>query len=489
MEEIQDEDPLAVPLSPPHQSTPGRDQASNGTVPHVHASPFHMENVPIGHNRSSAKRATTYYRNDAGPSTSSAPSTYYRIPTANTAERPRHSRNPFTPDSPSPSAGSSTSSINPLNQSVDKDISLPSDMHRDTAATSLHVQSSIVQRSTFTPQVVVPRLVKIVDRDITDSTLTVEHLTRNYTFLKVIDPNATLLYEAGTIAVPYSDLARTPAIFSSLNTSQLYQLATPHGRQVGFSSTFTQLEVLRGHKCIQSCPGWNSTILFTRNTHAPTSQSRPPQVVDIEYRNEYAVSPECTAQLDQLASQHHLPPSVRKPNLVRALMKHTCNGECTANTLVFEQTPRPRKEPFLARTLPDEISETGGPLTLQTLDDLDVLPMTLSNEILVDVDDGVTFISTYKLNRSFDYEGIVTEESVKALFSADMDSVYVPAFSPDIATFVSLYAHLKSKDMQQLCDRHSLKAPKAKPLLIQALLRHKCRTSDNLVCAGSRRTT
>ncbi|KAJ7431457.1 hypothetical protein B0H11DRAFT_1941683 [Mycena galericulata] len=476
MIEIQDEDPLAVPLSATSSRTLG--------IP-----PFTDTPLPLIY----AQQESTVQESASAPS---APRASYYKPTCTTSTK---------------IVSHTTDAVNAMSN-VSFSPNTPEDF----------VHPSSVHRSPAPPPLIAPKLVNIVPREITDSTVTIEHLTRNYTFFKVANADSVPLCENLTLAVPFSDLARTPGVFASFNTSQLYQLAVPHGRQVTFSSTYTQLEVLRGHRCIQTCSGWKSLILFSKKSDP---QQVPFHTLDIHYCND-AVLPvtgtittynlnrnfqlvasgsftnmeklylgsETTrilcrckdiaqfvslylhlnkSQLDELTTHHHLPSCARKPNAVRALMTHACHVGCSPLFLVFEHTSRFRKEPFIPRILPDQISDADVPLKLRSLDDLDVLPMTLSNDILVDVDDGTTFISTYKLNRSFDYMGIVTEATVKTLFSADMDTLYLPAFSADVATFVSLYPHLKVKDLQELSSAHTLKPLKTKPLLTQALLQHK----------------
>ncbi|KAJ7088869.1 hypothetical protein B0H15DRAFT_949501 [Mycena belliarum] len=111
-----------------------------------------------------------------------------------------------------------------------------------------------------------------------------------------------------------------------------------------------------------------------------------------------------------LATMHGLPFMHRRPNLLSALMQHECNDACPITGLLFKQLESARPGPFLLRAVPTSVPDTAP--TLQSLDDLHVLPLTLSNEIIVDPEDGETFVSTYKLNRVCDFVGIATKDTV-----------------------------------------------------------------------------
>jgi hypothetical protein len=108
--------------------------------------------------------------------------------------------------------------------------------------------------------------------------------------------------------------------------------------------------------------------------------------------------------LRSIAALHGLPHINRKQNLITALMEHSCELSCDADCLVFKQIIVPRKGPFTNRELPDPVPDTVP--TFESMDDLDVLPLMVNNDIVVDVDDACSYISTYKLNRSFDYVGL-----------------------------------------------------------------------------------
>ncbi|KAJ7756447.1 hypothetical protein DFH07DRAFT_773154 [Mycena maculata] len=139
--------------------------------------------------------------------------------------------------------------------------------------------------------------------------------------------------------------------------------------------------------------------------------------------------------LQFISTAHGLPLLFWKPNLIRQLMQHCCEiNYCHDNLMVFEQRsafhdatvtvtmgsvalPKPRQVTVTTGTSVPDI-----PSSLTTADDLFVLPMTMNNNIMVDKDDGATVISTYKLNRCFDYKGIVNNVNVKDIHASDLET-------------------------------------------------------------------
>jgi hypothetical protein len=63
-------------------------------------------------------------------------------------------------------------------------------------------------------------------------------------------------------------------------------------------------------------------------------------------------APLTVSDLRALAVCHHLPAMSRKPNLLEALLKHSCQSICELDCLLFKPILRPRLGPFIVRTLP-----------------------------------------------------------------------------------------------------------------------------------------
>ncbi|KAJ7023214.1 hypothetical protein C8F04DRAFT_1193674 [Mycena alexandri] len=107
-----------------------------------------------------------------------------------------------------------------------------------------------------------------------------------------------------------------------------------------------------------------------------------------------------------ITQAHGLPQINRKPNLIAALMKHTRSAP---------QWPIPLRE------LPTPIPDTKP--TLQSMDDLDVLPLALNNEIIVDADDGhveSNFIQEMSLGRTLG-RGVVRPRTVESVGILERD--------------------------------------------------------------------
>lgn len=177
-------------------------------------------------------------------------------------------------------------------------------------------------------------------------------------------------------------------------------------------------------------------------------------------------------QLRLIAIAHGLPDINRKPNLVAALMEHSCEEACIADCLVFRPVAVPRNGPFNKRVLPELVPDTAA--THESMDDLDVLPLMINNDIIVDVEDSISYISTYKLNRSFDCLGLVTKHMVGDLHRADMEFKYKTVHVPNISGFVASYPHLSVRQLTELCNAHGIGAPSRKPQLLETLMSHEC---------------
>jgi hypothetical protein len=79
-----------------------------------------------------------------------------------------------------------------------------------------------------------------------------------------------------------------------------------------------------------------------------------------------------------------------------------------------------------------------------------------SNELAVDAQDGTSFLTTYMLNKEFDYVEVVTDTTLARLYLVDMGVKYVAAHSHALSAFVSLYGHLSMKQLSALASLHSV---------------------------------
>ncbi|KAJ7508030.1 hypothetical protein B0H11DRAFT_2185129 [Mycena galericulata] len=210
---------------------------------------------------------------------------------------------------------------------------------------------------------------------------------------------------------PLSNVQRSPVHDNSISA----HLQPPRNVRISEDQvsdgyvTFAHLEEwyeYRGLYSEGSLPGHGDFIVLRRLNRARKVASTDESVDTILFSNEPGEPVPGMA----IAMAHGLPIIHRKPNLLKTLMQHTCDNSCDGDGFLLERTEfEPRYEPFLSRTLPVSVPDTAP--TFQSADDLDVLPVSLSNETVVDTGDGTEFVSTYKLNRCFNYVGLVTDRT------------------------------------------------------------------------------
>ncbi|KAJ7224995.1 hypothetical protein C8J57DRAFT_1252983 [Mycena rebaudengoi] len=106
---------------------------------------------------------------------------------------------------------------------------------------------------------------------------------------------------------------------------------------------------------------------------------------------------------------------------------------------------------------------------------------SISNEILVDVDDGTQFCSTYLLNKDFELSETVTDSTLTRIHLADMDVKYIAVHSSSLAGLVSLFSHFSVEHLTGFVNLHCITVPKSKPLLEEYISEHQC----NAKCPGN----
>ncbi|KAJ7121199.1 hypothetical protein C8R44DRAFT_736873 [Mycena epipterygia] len=119
---------------------------------------------------------------------------------------------------------------------------------------------------------------------------------------------------------------------------------------------------------------------------------------------------------------------------------------CTTNLLVFLKRAYPRSAPFI----PHEILVIAVPtqsLTLESMNDLNALPVLFKNDIQVDVEDGITHSSTYLLNSSYDFIEVVNSVTLPTLYHADMGVKFIAVAQTSMSSLVSFYQHLNMKQL------------------------------------------
>jgi hypothetical protein len=164
----------------------------------------------------------------------------------------------------------------------------------------------------------------------------------------------------------------------------------PGASQAGVIRSFTLNKFYR-FICCGTAQELSSLKLADADKHIICSTSDVSRLVSI-------VLSLSVKDLRALSVAHNLPVFYRKPNLICSLMEHMCEDTCNSNALIFKQLAVPYSGEFTARVLPDSVPDSQP--TLQSMEELDCLSMSLSNDIVVDPEDSVTFVSTYKLNRT-----------------------------------------------------------------------------------------
>jgi hypothetical protein len=93
---------------------------------------------------------------------------------------------------------------------------------------------------------------------------------------------------------------------------------------------------------------------------------------------------------------------------------------------------RPSAQGYPVRDLPVLDNNDTDPI-VRSLDNIDVLPLMMSNDLIVDENDGFTFVSTYELNRHFSYIEPVENQTLQTLHSADMGSKCIVGYMDNMS--------------------------------------------------------
>ncbi|KAJ7687298.1 hypothetical protein B0H17DRAFT_1136419 [Mycena rosella] len=144
----------------------------------------------------------------------------------------------------------------------------------------------------------------------------------------------------------------------------------------------------------------------------------------------------------------------------RCLLEHVCERYCLGKEMVLAFCPLQRarshvREPLVLDDLqdPDPV-----PPAVRGLDQVDVLPVTFSNEVNVDPDNGQKYVSTYLLNQEFDFVGVVNRETLEVF----------------ISLMSALIKAMNVKQLKDLSGAHFPGVMKKKADLLLNLLQHEC---------------
>ncbi|KAK6977895.1 hypothetical protein R3P38DRAFT_3236571 [Favolaschia claudopus] len=87
-------------------------------------------------------------------------------------------------------------------------------------------------------------------------------------------------------------------------------------------------------------------------------------------------------------------------------------------------------------------------------------------------DDSASSISTYTLNRRFDFTSVGVSSAIQSTFNQTLG--FTVCSCTEIGSFVALYKYLTLADLLSLATAHCVVANYSKPALIQALVSHRC---------------
>ncbi|KAJ7233050.1 hypothetical protein C8J57DRAFT_1729621, partial [Mycena rebaudengoi] len=169
---------------------------------------------------------------------------------------------------------------------------------------------------------------------------------------------------------------------------------------------------------------------------------RPPTIEDIPEPPLRRPSPPLPLSgpiLEQIIAYPPLPPEDGTlPTPVLSSHEQTAHSSIPPSGVVNEPTygqQDPSSGATGLRTVHDSLHPASDHSRLRTVN---VLPIILSNNVCVDRDDGVEYLTTYKINRDLDSVDVLTSARLATLHQADLDTVYVVGSTLNISSLVTL---------------------------------------------------
>ncbi|KAJ7120386.1 hypothetical protein C8R44DRAFT_737200 [Mycena epipterygia] len=111
-------------------------------------------------------------------------------------------------------------------------------------------------------------------------------------------------------------------------------------------------------------------------------------------------------------------------------------------------------------------------LTLESMNDLNALPVLFKNDIQFNVEDGITHVSTYLLNSSYDFVEVVNSLTLPTLYHADIGVKFIAVAPTSMSSLVSFYQHLNMKQLADIAASHRVHVSKTKPELLVSSMTH-----------------
>ncbi|KAJ7216139.1 hypothetical protein C8J57DRAFT_1255387 [Mycena rebaudengoi] len=295
------------------------------------------------------------------------------------------------------------------------------------------------------------------------------------------------------VAVSCNDIRKFCRLFQYLDLPRLAAIIECR-RITGTSNTKASKELgISLHECSHTCPGYSSVLVFKRiirkrrSVHASDDTESAKIVSTEKEADANMLSCPCDdtaafvahytqlsmAELNSIAHVHLVGDVPKKPAMRQELIRHSCGDECPGqgNRLLFSRIPRKRNGPFKVierSSLPADAMGVDGP-TIESMDNLRIMPVAFTNDIVVDIEDGTHFCSAYLLNKNFEFAEIVTDMHTSSL-----------------AKLVSYFSHFSVEHLtaRATSQCHGVTVPRSKPLLEEYILEHQC----DVLCPGHSQT-
>ncbi|KAJ7934659.1 hypothetical protein B0H13DRAFT_2305444 [Mycena leptocephala] len=363
-------------------------------------------------------------------------------------------------------------------------------------------------------------------------------LNRFYQCVRVQSARSSI--RKGCLAATCSNVSLFAKQFTHPGLARLVEIAASHDLQTSTRAA-TLLAAIIAHDCHPACPGYSAVMLFDRLDRPRTGQVHSQLELDlifdndprddetgymstytlnrryeykdvgreVDMRNQYrtsfrhiiCASPDLgeftnhyrfinLKNLAKIARFHCIECEQTKPALLKAFTTHVCTTDCVDLRLFFARMMYPRKGKFPVHKPGEDVvsSELLPPTSTldllhpNSMEDLGVVPIVVDTSVQLDSRDGRDFMSTYLLNSSYDFVGVISDISLRTIDKDDLGTRYVAAHVSSVATFVTAYHHLTVKQLAMMCGLHGFKSPTKKPDLLVALMAHEC----DAQCEGNR---
>ncbi|KAF8179098.1 hypothetical protein K438DRAFT_2177952 [Mycena galopus ATCC 62051] len=280
------------------------------------------------------------------------------------------------------------------------------------------------------------------DRDAAADTRASNSSPRAATTNRSGDPGSSVHGPLSNVHRPPSTVHTVPDARAAVIDSVLSVVLSPnpsHQRGDGYEFLTTYL-LNKNYQCVR-VQGRTATV------PAGCIGARCADVSNLVDQFEYWELPALT----DIARRHALASSTRQSALVAIIRDHVCHSKCAgySDTYVFKKLARSRT----ADHLPERTSRT--------------FRLTMNNE---PTDDATDVISTYNLNRWFDFRSVGTQAGLQSSYGSS--AAHIIFRCPNIADFLALYKHISLPDLQSIALSYCVQTEQNKKALLEGLASH-----------------